>query len=348
MNAPFRVSVLQPQRHRFFSKTAFLLNHNARAVTPKLEARFRRALPAGDLFISKTLEDAQKAYATIMKRGYGRVVVGGGDGTLMNAITGIDKLCNEIGYERPVMGALKLGTGNALSSMLGATDPLKDAIAASEGSVKNERLQLLRTDDGTLTTFAGVGWDGDVINDYKALKKHSTNGLTRALLETQWGYLGAVAFKTIPNFLKKGTTHVRVTSKSTAYRMVYDAETKTDVEVPVPAGTVLFEGKAPMATLGSIPFFGFDFKMFPFAQRKKGYVQLRVGDAPLLTVLANLFPKVWKGTFRHKDLCDVLVKDVVIEGEREMAYQVGGDAAGMRSKVSFTVAEGDWEITSFK
>ena len=353
MNAPLKYRIQNRFRHfqlrrRFAEKTAFVLNHNARAVTPKVEAQFRRSLPAGDLFVSMSLEDAQNAYQTIMERGYGRIMVGGGDGTLMDAIGSIEKLCDENGYDRPSVGVVKLGTGNALAAMMGSKNALKDAIRASKGEVKNTSLQLIRTDDGKLTPFAGVGWDGDVINDYNALKKHSTNALSRNILETRFGYFGAVAFRTIPQFMRRETPVVRITSKHTAYRIMLNKETGEDVEIAYPAGTVLYEGKAPFAAVGSVPFFGYELKMFPFAERKKGHMQLRVGDMNFVKVIANLFPKIWKGTFRDDSLFDFLVKDVTIEGSTAMNYQVGGDAAGTRERVSFSLDEDTWDITDFR
>jgi hypothetical protein len=108
-----------------------------------------------------------------------------------------------------------------------------------------------------------------------------------------------------------------------------------DVEVALPAGAVIYEGPAPILSVGSIPFFGYGFTMFPFADRKPGFIQLRVGSTSIPAILSNLWPRVWKGTYRHPLLHDFLVKDFVVESDEELPYQVGGDAHGRRKVLSF-------------
>jgi diacylglycerol kinase family enzyme len=130
---------------------------------------------------------------------------------------------------------------------------------------------------------------------------------------------------------------VKITSGSDAISMV--ATDKGDVEQVIPAGTVLFEGKAPIISVGAIRYFGFGFTMFPFAGQKPGYLQLRVGASPIPTILANIYPRIWRGTFRHPGLKDFLVKDVVIESDRALPFQVGGDARGEKRRMSYRASE---------
>ena len=47
---------------------------------------------------------------------------------------------------------------------------------------------------------------------------------------------------------------------------------------------------------------------------------------------------MWTGTFRYPALKDILVKDVEIESDRELPYQLGGDASGRRRRLAFKVA----------
>ena len=93
-----------------------------------------------------------------------------------------------------------------------------------------------------------------------------------------------------------------------------------------------------MVALGSIPCLGYGFQMFPFAQQRIDHVQLRICAAGLFTILTNVYPGIWRGTFRHPDLHDFLVRDVVIECDEELSYQIGGDAAGCRRRLSFRAA----------
>jgi diacylglycerol kinase family enzyme len=335
MGFPVSPSLDRPFQHR----AAFLLNANARAVNDRLIEELAEIVPAGDLFLSRTLEDAEIFVRTIARRGYGKVYLGGGDGTLVTTLALLRQVVAKEKLAMPAIGVLKLGTGNAMALAMMAAEPVVDANhIVSKGASATKDVRFVETDDGVLTPFAGMGYDGAVLNDYMALKaKAKGSPVARKVVESVWGYLGAMLFKTVPGELKSELPNVRVTTKSEAIYMM--ATPDGDVEQVLPAGTVLFEGPAPIISIGAIPYYGYGFTMFPFAGRKDGYVQLRVGAIPIPVILANLWPSVWKGRFRHPTLKDFLVKDVLIESDRELPYQIGGDAKGHKKSVSFKVAD---------
>src|SRR3954462_7954400 len=94
----------------FSRRSAFLLNANARAVNDKLIEELAEIVPAGDLFLSRTLEDAEVFTRTIARRGYGQLFLGGGDGTLVTTLGLLRKACEKEGLAMPAVGVLKLGT----------------------------------------------------------------------------------------------------------------------------------------------------------------------------------------------------------------------------------------------
>ncbi len=333
--APLRTDAPRPFSHR----AAFLLNRNARAVNDRLVEKLAAMVPAGDLFFSRTLEDASVFARTIARRGYGQVFLGGGDGTLVTTMNLLRKHAQAEGLPMPTIGVLKLGTGNAMANTLGAKDPLVDINhVLHKGESRSEAVSFVETADGMLTPFAGMGYDGAVLNDYVWLKQRAHHHpVASAFAETVGGYLGAMLVKTVPAELAKKKTTLRITSKHDAFFM--RPTKKGDVEERIPAGTVLFEGPSSTASVGAIPYFGFGFTMFPFAMTKPGYVQLRLIGAPIPSILANLYPSVWKGTWRHERLLDFMVKDVDIESDQPLPYQVGGDAAGSRTNLSFKVSD---------
>jgi diacylglycerol kinase family enzyme len=334
MNSLVPTSSERPFAHR----TAFLLNANARAVNADLAEQLAEVVPAGDLFFSRSLEDAEIFVRTIARRGYRRVLTGGGDGTLVAAIGLLRRFCAEEQLPMPALGVLKLGTGNAVALALGAQEAIVDANhIVQRGDLEAVPMDMVDV-DGELTPFAGLGWDGAVLNDYVWLKKATHHQpLLRRMVEGVGGYLAATLGRTVPREARKPLPRARVTTKSDAILMVH---TKNgDVEQVIPAGTVLHDGPAPIISVGSIPFYGFGFTMFPFAGRKPGYIQLRVGELPIPTILLNLFPRIWSGRFRHPSLRDFLVKDVVIESDEPLPFQVGGDARGHRNRVEFKVSD---------
>lgn len=335
------VSMLAPVRtpaRPFAHRAAFLLNRNARAVSDRLVEKLGGVVPAGDLFLSRTMDDASVFARTIVRRGYGQVFLGGGDGTLVTTMNLLRQHARAEGLPMPTVGVLKLGTGNAMATAMGALDPLVDVShVLHQGPASTRAVDFVETDDGVLTPFAGMGYDGAVLNDYVWLKERAKeNPVSRALAETVGGYLGAMLLKTMPTELRAPRTTLRI--KSTHEAIFMRPTDRGDVEERIPAGTVLFEGRAATACVGSIPYFGFGFTMFPFAMKHPGHVQLRIVGAPIPSILANLFPGVWKGTWRHNRLLDFMVKDVQVESDRPLPYEIGGDAAGEKSSLSFKVA----------
>lgn len=284
------------------------------------------------------MEDASVFARTIVRRGYGQVFLGGGDGTVVTTLNLIRQHAAAEGTAMPTVGVLKLGTGNAMARALGALEPMVDVNhVLQKGPSTSQAIDFVETDDGVLTPFAGMGYDGAVLNDYVWLKERAKgHPVGRALAETVGGYLGAMLMKTVPNELRAPPTTMRIRSSEDAFFM--RATPNGDVEERIPAGTTLFEGSAATACIGAIPFFGFGFTMFPFAMGKPGYAQLRVVGAPIPSILANLYPGVWKGSWRHPRLLDFMVKNVDIDADRPLPYEVGGDAAGEKCNLSFRVA----------
>lgn len=323
----------------FSNKTAFVLNANAKNVSDKVVERLIQQVPAGDLFYSRSFEESKKFYRTILRRGYGQVFCGGGDGTVMNAINLMREIAKEEGiFSLPKVGVLKLGTGNALASVLGSKSPYQDADYLVKGGQFGTRsMQLIECDDGSLTPFAGIGYDGEVLNDYRALKKRFSGPFMTKIIHSLLGYLIAGFMFTVPRQFRRKKSQIRVVTKEVAYKMT--RRNGHDVPVKVPAGTLLYEGPAPIASVGAIPCFGYGMTVFPFSAKKAGFVQLRISACSLWTLVIHFYPAIWKGTFRHPQMHDFLIQDVTIESEQEMPYQVGGDACGYRHALSFKVAK---------
>src|SRR5712691_10217792 len=86
-----------PVRHTQ-KRVAVLLNANARAVTERLRRELEQFVPPEDLFFSRSFEDARSIARTVLERGYGTVLTGGGDGTFVGYVNCI---FDEVARERP-------------------------------------------------------------------------------------------------------------------------------------------------------------------------------------------------------------------------------------------------------
>lgn len=331
-------------RKNFFSdyylnKTAFVLNANAKNVTDKVVSELVDLIPAGDLFYSRSIDESEHFYRTILKRGYARVFSGGGDGTLVNAINTIRRLTSrEFFGKAPAVGVLKLGTGNAMASLVGAKSAWIDVHhVVKGGNVSYENMDLVECENGELAPFAGIGYDGEILNDYLMLKNEHKGKPTEKFINSVLGYIWVALTRTMPRHIGKPQNQISIYSKSDSYKIMQIGQQTQ--EHYIPAGSLLYQGPACMVAVGSIPRIGYNFKMFPYSNIKPGHIQVRVCAFGLPTILTKIYPSIWNGTIQHPQLHDFLVQDVTIESKKELPFQIGGDAAGYKNKINFKIAE---------
>ena len=234
-----------------------------------------------------------------------------------------------------------------MATALGAGQPMTDVSQVLESESKDYvPMHLVECDDGTLTPFAGMGYDGEILNDYFDLKRTAEGTALDVLTKTAAGYVLAALSRTVPRQFNRQITNVKVVTRDWALQLTEDENGEVQ-EIPIAPGSVLYQGPAPVCSVGAIPYYGYGFKMFPYADRQPGFVQLRISAVPVLELLTNLFPAIWKGTFRHEKLYDWLVKDVEVLAEQPLPYQVGGDAWGEKDYLRFKAAAEAWHMVDF-
>lgn len=353
---PFRTAELElvPPRLAADHRVAVLLNANARKVTPKVVRALSHVVPEGDLFLSRSELDARRIAQAVVDGGYHTVFLGGGDGTVTCFV---NEILNQVALRRhhhptptPRFGVLKLGTGNSVAALVSAS-PLKgdgivdDVLRARAGEVPGYRTVDMLLVDGKRAPFAGLGMDGKLLNDYLWVKKNLAQGPLSRLMTGAGGYFTSVAFKTVPYYL----THSAaveceiVNGRGTAYRMGPDGKPLGE---PIQPGEVLYAGPLKMAAAGTVPYYGFELKMFPFAGKRRGMMNLRVATVPATAILANL-PRMWKGNWFPDGIKDYLAQEVFIHFSREMPLQVAGDAEGYRQDLHLEVSRDPIELVDF-
>src|SRR5262252_11112308 len=90
-------------------RIAVVVNGNARSVTRDVISTLDQILLGGDLFVSRRLEELPDLARTILNRGYGTVLTGGGDGTFTSVLTDVVREARRLGKPIPRFGFLKLG-----------------------------------------------------------------------------------------------------------------------------------------------------------------------------------------------------------------------------------------------
>lgn len=335
------------------ARVAVLLNRNARRVSDRLARQMERIVGRENLYYSHSLEEAEAFCREIVQRGYGTVVCGGGDGTLVRAFNLVHRYVEESNtwrlerYRRfgevqsrlvlPRFAFLNLGTGNGLRNVVGAKSPLHDLRTIVEDVPLSTRSVPLISGQGDHFTFGGMGYDSLLLNDYNWLREHVRGRIARPVVQTVAGYFAALFTRTLPRALReRDMLRARVVTQSDGY---YVDPRRGDAAVLVPAGSVLHEGPVAMVGMGTTPFFGYGLKIFPFASMMPGMMQLRITNNGPLATLAHL-PSVWRGTYRNRaTVFDYLVKDVSIELDRRFPFQHSGDDQGPTSNVQLAVAD---------
>jgi len=298
------------------------VNGNARGVTDDLVHVLDQIVQTGDLYVSRTLEEARDIAVQIAERSYPTVLTGGGDGTFSLMVTWIVEACRARDLEPPRFGLLRLGTGNALAWVLGAQKPEGRGMFADltrlRGSAGSNTLRLVEV-GGRLTPFAGAGVDGMALADFQrvkaafakipVLRERGTGGLAYAV---------SIAGLSMPKVLFQPRARVRVVNQGAdAVRLDDDGQ---PTGTPVPRGGVLFEGTVRAVLMATIPFWGFGARVFPFASERKDRFNLRIVDIGSAQVALHL-RSIWNGTFRSPSVQDWLVDDVVLESEAPLPLE---------------------------
>ncbi|HUK66149.1 MAG TPA: diacylglycerol kinase family protein [Anaeromyxobacteraceae bacterium] len=342
--AAFRWSRSEASRARGY---AVLLNANAKLVNARVRQALGRLVAPDDLFFSRSAQDAVAIADTVVTRGYRTVFTGGGDGTFVGWV---NRICDRAAVRDariPRFGLLALGTGNAVAEMVGARPDhhFEDLADYASGRARSRWLNLL-TCEGRRTPFAGVGIDAAVLNDYCWLMRRlAERGLGR-LASGIPGYALSIALRSMPRHLieRRPRYCEIVNTGRPAYRL--DASGHQSGPA-IGTGELLYAGPCRMAAASTVPYYGFGLKAFPFAESRRGMLQLRVATRlPVASLLLNL-PLVWSGEWSHPDVFDFHVEKVTVRFERPMPLQIGGDAEGWREEVAFAIAPEPVELVDF-
>lgn len=130
------------------------------AIKPAIEKRLRDA--GVDYVLRETGGEGDAMCWAKEAAGYDLVLVGGGDGTVMEAMSG----CVKADHGIP-LAQLPLGTANLLLRALGIPAKLEEALslALGEGVVVSMDVGFLPDHDRYFALVAGSGWDAQLIAD---------------------------------------------------------------------------------------------------------------------------------------------------------------------------------------
>jgi diacylglycerol kinase family enzyme len=321
------------------NEVAVILNANAKRVSDKLVTGMRKFVPESQLYISKTLEEGQGLIREILQKNYTHVVLGGGDGTVVEIINQLRKSLAEMGgtdEDMPKLAFLRLGTGNAWSRFMGM-DNGKKAMSrmASTDDWRISRFNLLETEK-RCAHFAGMGWDANILADYFAIKERLGDSPFSRVFTGIQGYLASMSLRTIPQQMINATPNIRVINQSDeVFEMRHFRPPRL---LNIAKGETLYEGPANVFGAATTPYYGYNMVAYPFALTKEGYMNFRVVSAGLWECVSN-WHAIFTGGWQSPNLRDYLVQKVSIEVDRLLPVQVGGDLFGHRDKWDLSVSD---------
>jgi diacylglycerol kinase family enzyme len=327
---------------------AVLLNAHAKQVNHDVRRALSSVLPDEHLFLSRSPDEAVEIAEQVVERRYGTVFTGGGDGTFVSWVNRILETAERRAARPPRFGVLALGTGNAVAEMVGAEPRrhVQDLARFVRGEVDSVRRLDLLTCDGRRTPFAGVGMDAAIMNDYNWVRDQLGDTPLRRLGQGVPGYGLALALRSVPRLL---------TERRPAYCEVVNVgrqawrldPTGRRIGRPIGHGELLYAGPCMLTAASTVPYYGLGLRVFPFAQKAPGMMQVRIATSiHLHTLLLNL-GSIWSGEFTHPGLLDFHADRVSLRFDRPMPLQIGGDAEGWREDVTFGMAANPVEIVDF-
>ena len=330
------------------SKIAVVVNGNAKSVTEGVISTLDQILEGGELFVSRRIEEADDIARTVIDRGYDTVLTGGGDGTFTVMVTAVVREADRRGLPRPRFGLLRLGTGNSLAWVVGASKAKGGGLALDierlRGDPASRPLRLVEV-EGVLSPFCGFGIDAVVLRDYGRTKAFLSRGPLARVAPGALSYVLACVTQSIPSYLLRPVPHVRVVNRGADAVRV--GQRGTHASRPIRSGETLYEGRARLVSASTIPFYGFGFRMFPFAEDRPDRMQLRISTITATEFVAG-FRNIWKGDYENPEtIFDYLVEDVEVEVDPPTSFQIGGDVQGDRDRVRMRLTEEPIRLADF-
>jgi len=338
-----------------------LLNENARRVTARVMQSLQQLIPYVPFYSARTMEEGRRQVREALDRGCKRLICGGGDGTMDHVFNQVREYVDEQNakfqalsaemrqkfdkFTWPKIGILKLGTGNGLAGVVGSKKPSAALLRLKEDeNLPTTSIHLVEGDD-RIFHFAGMGYDAAVLNDYYLFKQRFGQGILAPWFKTLAGYLTSMIFKTIPeNIIRRDKPVLRVTSGEGGVFSV--SRSKGLNLLTDEPGRVIYEGPANIVGAATTPNYGYGLRAFPYAFTKKGFFNFRIITSGVVELVTHA-KSIWTGAYESPTFIDFLAKDVHVEFDRPMPFQIGGDPQGYRENVHFSITDFCVDVFNF-
>ncbi|APS00095.1 diacylglycerol/lipid kinase family protein [Pajaroellobacter abortibovis] len=309
---------------------AILVNANAKRGGKRFTDQLRAALPAAHVCLTNHPEEIEQWICSLPPCSC--IFSAGGDGSIIALLNVLHHLTPPEDPLPPV-GIIPLGTGNAWGHVTGAPSLRVALSILSQITVPLffQPFGLIEW-NGQLTHFAGSGWDAQILQDFQSQLAIS-RGFSRHLSQTVVGYLSATLFRTFPKVVLFEQPHGILENTGNE---VYTIQ-KNGGMIPlkgIKEGSILYEGPISVAGAATCPELGYHFRAYPFANRIKGLMNVRIYNQSPVRALLHL-PHLWRGTFPLAGIHDWFVKSVRFTFSRPVPFQIAGDPLGNQKTVEY-------------
>lgn len=326
-------------------RIAVVVNGRAKNATAEVISTIHQILNGGDLFVSRSIEDAHDIAKTLVTRGYGTVLTGGGDGTFTVMVTEVVREARRSRRPLPRFGLLKLGTGNSLAWVVGAGEIKGGELGADIQRLSeyagSRSLRFIEVEE-IISPFCGLGADARVLSDYNRTKERLQKTPLRRVAAGPLSYALAAGTRSLPYQLFRKMPRCRIINAGEdALRL---GPKGSVIGEPIRKGEVVYEGPMRLTALGTIPYYGYGFRMFPYADERSDRMHLRVATISAPSFMLH-FRDIWRGSFENpKSVFDFLVEAVDIEVDPPTPFQIGGDLQGERSQLHIALCKTPIEL----
>jgi diacylglycerol kinase family enzyme len=327
---------------------AIILNNNARNVNMNIKEQIEQIIPKQNIFYTNSLEEADATIAKILNSHYTHIFTGGGDGTLVYFINKMKEIKRKakIKTKLPAIGILRLGTGNAVAIYTNSGKKIADdlEIVLKGGTYKTDTIDFVKIDDKYFT-FGGFGADALVLNDYDMMKRLPNKILRYPFAGLKGYFLSALAITLPKIILKNKENYVEIYANNNEVYAVSMVEGFRKIEVK--KGDLIYKGSFTSVVIGTTPFYGYGLKALPFANKKKGFLQIRILDIPPV-MLAYKVLKAWNGLYSGDDIIDFVVQDVTVKFKKPTPLQIAGEAAGYKEEARISLSKEKIDFIKFE
>jgi len=146
-------------------------------------------------------------------------------------------------------------------------------------------IQRLREDAGSrpvrfievedlVAPFAGFGVDAVVLQDYELVKRRLMQTALKRVAPGPLSYAISAVTRSLPSYFFRQAPHCRILNEGgDAFRLGPNGAV---VGRPIPKGQTIYEGPARIAAVSTIPYYGFGFRAFPYAEERPDRMSLRI------------------------------------------------------------------------